>query len=58
MSKYEPRFLNLSSKTNIYSINPILIVISAIRRLQKLAGCIPISVAEINSKNSKRAQRP
>lgn len=58
MTKYEPRFLNLTSNHNLTSITPILIVITAIRRLQKLAGCIPIGITELNSKNSKRSHKP
>ena len=56
MTKYEPRFLNLSSNSNLNSITPLLIVITAIKRLQKLAGCVPIS-AESHSKNSKRSKK-
>lgn len=57
MNKYESRFLNLSSKSNLSSITPILIVITAIRRLQKMAGCVPINVIDVNSKNSKRSTK-
>lgn len=56
MTKYEPRFLNLSSNSNLNSITPLLIVITALKRLQKLAGCVPIS-AESHSKNSKRSKK-
>lgn len=57
MTRYEAKLLNVQSSSKIYSLIPILTVISSIKRLQKLAGCLPIDI-NVGIPKSNNKNRP